>query len=147
MEFPARFHPPHLQGKVLRPLHVLYGLKQAGLAWWKVLNESMEELGFEWLKTDTGLFLPIQKGKRNHPGHHIHRWCPILWPLKSLSWKNQGYFYGKVRMLWSWGNYWIPLNGNLLGWLLISNRLVQMPWESTRVLWNNQCKTSLYTTT
>ena len=62
MEFPEGFHPPHLRGKVLRLLHALYGLKQAGLAWWKALNESMEELGFERLKTDAGLFL-YRKGK------------------------------------------------------------------------------------
>ena len=62
MEFPEGFHPPHLRGKVLRLLHALYGLKQAGLAWWKALNESMEELGFQQLKTDAGLFL-YRKGK------------------------------------------------------------------------------------
>ena len=39
-------------------------LKQAGLAWWKALNESMEELGFKQLKTDAGLFL-YRKGKEN----------------------------------------------------------------------------------
>ena len=62
MEFPEGFHPPYLRDKVLRLLCALYGLKQAGLAWWKVLNESMEELGFEQLKTDAGLFL-YRKGK------------------------------------------------------------------------------------
>ena len=62
MEFPEGFHPPHLRDKVLRLLCALYGLKRAGLAWWKVLNESMEELGFEQLKTDAGLFL-YRKGK------------------------------------------------------------------------------------
>ena len=62
MEFPEGFHPPHLRGKVLRLLCALYSLKQARLAWWKVLNKSMEELGFEQLKTDAGLFL-YRKGK------------------------------------------------------------------------------------
>ena len=62
MEFSEGFHPPHLRGKVLRLLCTLYSLKQAGLAWWKALNESMEELGFKRLKTDTGFFL-YRKGK------------------------------------------------------------------------------------
>jgi len=47
MEFPEGFAPPHLKNKVLRLLCTLYGLKQAGLAWWNELNESMKELGFE----------------------------------------------------------------------------------------------------
>jgi len=57
MEFPEGFVPPHLKNKVLRVLHALYGLKQAGFTWWNELNESMKELGFEQLKTDTGLFI------------------------------------------------------------------------------------------
>ena len=61
MEFPEGFAPPHLKNKVLRLLHALYGLKQAGLAWWNELNESMKELGFEWLKTDTSLFIYKEK--------------------------------------------------------------------------------------
>ena len=47
MEFPEGFHPPHHRGKVLRLLCTLYGLKHVRLAWWKALNESMEELDFE----------------------------------------------------------------------------------------------------
>ena len=47
MEFPEGFTPPHLKNKVLRLLHTLYGLKQAGLTWWNELNKSMKELGFE----------------------------------------------------------------------------------------------------
>jgi hypothetical protein len=35
----------------------LYGLKQAGLAWWKELNSSMNELGFQRLVSDAGLFV------------------------------------------------------------------------------------------
>ena len=66
MEFPEGFHSPHLRGKVLRLLCTLYSLKQAGLAWWKALNEFMEELGFKRLKIDTGLFL-YRKGKEIIP--------------------------------------------------------------------------------
>ena len=57
MEFPEDFAPPHLKNKVLRLLCAIYRLKQAGLAWWNELNESMKELGFERLKTDTSLFI------------------------------------------------------------------------------------------
>jgi len=32
---------------VLRLHRAIYGLKQAGLAWWCQLNASMKELGFE----------------------------------------------------------------------------------------------------
>jgi Reverse transcriptase (RNA-dependent DNA polymerase) len=35
----------------------LYGLKQVGLAWWKELNSSMNELGFKHLMSDAGLFV------------------------------------------------------------------------------------------
>ena len=57
MEFPEGFLPPNMKGKVLRLLHAIYGLKQAGLAWWHVLDKSMQELGFEQLKYDAGLFV------------------------------------------------------------------------------------------
>jgi len=35
----------------------IYRLKQAALAWWKVLNKSMGELGFICLHSDSGLFV------------------------------------------------------------------------------------------
>jgi len=57
MEFPEGFVPPHFKNKVLRLFRALYELKQAGLTWWNELNESMKELGFEQLKTDTSLFI------------------------------------------------------------------------------------------
>ena len=57
MEFPEGFLPPNMKGKVLRLLHAIYGLKQAGLAWWHALDKSMQELGFERLKSDAGLFV------------------------------------------------------------------------------------------
>jgi len=47
MKFSEGFVPPPHENKVLRLLHTLYGLKQAGLAWWNELNEFMKELGFE----------------------------------------------------------------------------------------------------
>jgi len=57
MELPEGFVPPHYKKKVLRLLHTLYKLKQAGLAWWNELNKSMKKLDFKQLKTDSGLFM------------------------------------------------------------------------------------------
>ena len=57
MEFPKGFMPPDMKGKVLRLLCAIYGLKRAGLAWWHALDKSMQELGFEQLKSDTSLFV------------------------------------------------------------------------------------------
>jgi hypothetical protein len=62
MEFPEGFMPTHMKGKVLRLLCAIYGLKQAGLAWWRALDKSMQELGFERLKSDAGLFV-YKRGK------------------------------------------------------------------------------------
>ena len=47
---------------MLHLLHALYSLKQAGLAWRETLNESMNELRFECLKSDAGIFLYWKKG-------------------------------------------------------------------------------------
>ena len=43
--------------KVYRLLRAIYGLKQAGLAWWRALNESMELLGCKRLASDAGIFI------------------------------------------------------------------------------------------
>ena len=37
--------------------HAIYGLKQAALAWWKVLDKSISELGFTCLHSDSGIFV------------------------------------------------------------------------------------------
>ena len=50
MKQPEGFRVPGQEHKVLRLLHALYSLKQAGLTWWEILNESMKELRFECLK-------------------------------------------------------------------------------------------------
>ena len=47
---------------MLHLLHGLYSLKQAGLAWWETLDESMNELRFECLKSNAGIFLYWKKG-------------------------------------------------------------------------------------
>ena len=49
MEFLEGFKIHGLEDKVLYFKKVLYGLKQAGLAWWNTLNKSMKELRFEHL--------------------------------------------------------------------------------------------------
>ena len=57
MEQPEGFKVPGKEFKVLRLLCTLYGLKQAGLAWWNALNESMSELSFKHLKSELRIFL------------------------------------------------------------------------------------------
>ena len=61
MEFPEGYMPPNQKSKVLRLLRAIYGLKQAGLTWWRTLDKSMKNLGFERLKSDAGLFV-YQRG-------------------------------------------------------------------------------------
>jgi len=62
MEQPEGFAAPGQERKVLRLWRALYGLKQAGLAWWRTLNESLKELGFECLKSEAGIFFYKKKG-------------------------------------------------------------------------------------
>jgi hypothetical protein len=57
MEQPEGFKVKGQEGKVLRLLRAIYGLKEAALAWWKVLNKSMGELGFTHLRSDSGIFV------------------------------------------------------------------------------------------
>ena len=57
MEQPEGFRVQGQEHFVLRLKRALYGLKQAGLAWWRMLRESMLELGFEGLVSDAGLFI------------------------------------------------------------------------------------------
>ena len=53
---PEGFRVRGQESKVLCLRHVLYGLKQAGLAWWKELDCSMSDLGFKCINSDAGLF-------------------------------------------------------------------------------------------
>jgi len=62
MEQPKGFAVPGQERKVLRLWRALYGLKQAGLAWWRTLDESLKELGFERLKSEAGIFFYKKKG-------------------------------------------------------------------------------------
>ena len=62
MEQPNGFAAPGQDCKVLCLWHALYGLKQAGLAWWRTLDESLKELGFEHLKSEAGFFFYKKKG-------------------------------------------------------------------------------------
>jgi len=57
MEQPEGFKVKSQEGKVLCLKRAIYGLKQAALAWWKVLDKSMGELGFTRLCSDSGIFV------------------------------------------------------------------------------------------
>ena len=59
MEQPEGFR----QGsKVWRLKKALYGLKQASHSWWKAVRNTMRELGFADVKSDTGVFYHNKKG-------------------------------------------------------------------------------------
>ena len=45
------------ESKVIFLKRALYSLKQAGLAWWKELSNSMKDLGFAHLNSDAGIFM------------------------------------------------------------------------------------------
>ena len=62
MEQLEGFAVPRQEHKVVHFWHALYGLKQAGLAWWRTLDESLKELGFERLKSEAGIFFYKKKG-------------------------------------------------------------------------------------
>ena len=62
MEQPEGFAAPGSEHKVLRLWRALYGLKQAGLAWWRTLDKSLQELSFECLKSEAGIFFYKKKG-------------------------------------------------------------------------------------
>jgi Reverse transcriptase (RNA-dependent DNA polymerase) len=57
MRQPEGFKARGQENKVICLQCAHYGLKQAGLAWWKELNSSMNELGFKRLMSDAGLFV------------------------------------------------------------------------------------------
>ena len=57
MEQPDGFKLKGQECKVLRLRRAIYGLKQAALAWWKELDQSIQKLGFKRLYADAGLFV------------------------------------------------------------------------------------------
>ena len=62
MEQLEGFAVPGQECKVLCLWRALYGVKQAGLAWWHTLDESLKELRFECLKYKAGIFFYKKKG-------------------------------------------------------------------------------------
>ena len=60
---PEGFRVKGQESKVLCLRCVLYGLKQAGLAWWKELDRSMSDLGFKCINSDAGLFCCYEHGQ------------------------------------------------------------------------------------
>jgi len=61
MEQPEGFKIKGQEHKVMRLKRAIYGLKQAALAWWKALDESMAVLGCTRLLSDSGLFVNKDK--------------------------------------------------------------------------------------
>ena len=57
MEQPDGFKLKGQECKVLHLCRAIYGLKQAALAWWKELDQSIQKLGFKRLYADAGLFV------------------------------------------------------------------------------------------
>ena len=57
MHQPEGFISRGQESKVIHLKRALYSLKQAGLAWWKELSNSMKDLGFACLNSDAGIFM------------------------------------------------------------------------------------------
>ena len=57
MEQPEGFIVPGKENMVVHLRRALYRLKQAGLAWWQALKQSVERLRFTSLNSDAGMFL------------------------------------------------------------------------------------------
>jgi len=62
MEQPEGFKDTTRPNHILRLKCALYRLKQAGLAWWQALKQSMEGLGFVSLSSDAGVFVYKKTG-------------------------------------------------------------------------------------
>ena len=61
MEQPEGFRLPGQEQKVWRLRKAIYGLKQAGLSWWKALTASMLKLGFKRCFSDAGVYVYTDK--------------------------------------------------------------------------------------
>jgi hypothetical protein len=61
MEQPEGFKIKGQEHKVMRLRHAIYGLKQATLAWWKALDNSMADQGFTCLLSNSGIFVNKDK--------------------------------------------------------------------------------------
>ena len=57
MRQPEGFIASGQESKVICLKRALYSLKQAGLAWWKELSNSMKDLGFAHLHSDARIFM------------------------------------------------------------------------------------------
>ena len=61
MEQPEGFKLPGQENKVMHLKRAIYELKQAALAWWRVLDKSMSTIGCTCLLSDSGLFINKEK--------------------------------------------------------------------------------------
>ena len=57
MEQPEGFKIKGQERKVLRLRRAIYGLKQASIAWWRELANSLKEMGFKRLYSDAGIYI------------------------------------------------------------------------------------------
>ena len=57
MHQPEGFIARGQESKVIKLQRALYSLKQAGLAWWKELTQSMKTLGFSHVNSDAGIYV------------------------------------------------------------------------------------------
>ena len=63
LDQPQGFIAKSQEKKVWHLKRALYRLKQSALAWWKELETSMKNLGFQWLTADAGVFIHKHQGK------------------------------------------------------------------------------------
>ena len=61
MEQPEGFKVKGQEHKVMHLKCTIYGLKQAALAWWRVLDKPMAVLGLTYLQFDSGIFVNKNK--------------------------------------------------------------------------------------
>ena len=57
MEQPEGFKIPGQERKVLCLRRAIYGLKQASIAWWRELANSLKSMGFKRLYSDAGIYI------------------------------------------------------------------------------------------
>ena len=61
MRVPQGYHTAGKATNVLRLKKTLYGLKQSGREWWKVLGDALHELGFDRCETEWGMYVSKDK--------------------------------------------------------------------------------------
>lgn len=57
MRIPAAYQPSTSSCNALRLKKTIYGLKQSGREWWKVLGKALEEIGFKRCENEWGMYV------------------------------------------------------------------------------------------